>query len=101
MAQEPHLDDVPYVEQSGHEEQLGSSLEVIGNKEHPVLKWVCPICHGAPQLEPLEATDLQAIDIVTQLPPVELKCQCGHLHKEKQGCGFASQVSVPLSALPG
>jgi hypothetical protein len=94
-----HLDQAPYLEQTGHPEELRPSLSVSEDTGTVTLSWACPICHGEPQSKELESGPIYGITEVTARPAVELICRCGHMHKDgKEGCGYGTRVAIRAPA---
>jgi hypothetical protein len=94
-ASTPHVDDAPYVEQSDRLNELAASFSVDGESDPPKVIWTCPVCHGSPQRDPIERTDVVGLD----LPPLDLQCHCGHEHGDHAGCGYGATVTLPASVL--
>jgi hypothetical protein len=85
------------VEQTGRLEELQASFSVNGEAEPPLAIWTCPVCHGAPQQDPIQTTSI----IGLEHPPLDLMCHCGHAHGDHAGCGYGAKVTLPDSVLEG
>ena len=95
MATEPHVDEAPYVKQTGRLAELEASFSVKGEAEPPLVVWTCPVCHGAPQQDAIETTSIVGLE----LAPLDLMCHCGHAHGDQAGCGYGAKVKLPDSVL--
>jgi hypothetical protein len=90
-----HVDAAPYVEQSGFFDTLKPTLRLEGRAQGRHLDWICPVCHGRVQTAQIGSNILVGVEPVTERPSMELKCECGHVHEQKQGCGYAVRIPVP------
>ena len=97
MAVKSHVDNAPYVEQSGRLDELEASFSVNANVDPPQALWTCPVCQGPPQADPIGDVEIVGVD----LPPLDLICHCGHEHGAHGGCGYGATVTLPASVLGG
>jgi hypothetical protein len=92
-----HIDDAPYIEQSGLLGQLSARFD--GATDPPCVRWVCPVCHGAEQVDEVELIDVVKRAATPESRPLDLICRCGYAHGDHQGCGYGAMVEIPASAL--